>query len=132
VPGYHGISAIQKVYDRVVLEGKCLIWPGNKLPRGYGMVRDGKSMRTTHSVVFEHEHGPVPKSLEIDHLCSNPGCVNLEHLEAVSRQENMRRAVARRTHCRSGRHEITPENTYSRHGRRGQCRPCALESRRKK
>lgn len=41
--------------------------------------------------------GPIPEDCELDHLCGNgPGCYNPRHLEAVTHQENCRRA---RTLC---------------------------------
>lgn len=62
--------------------------------------------------------------MEIDHTCSNPPCVNPAHLEAVTHEENVRRAVERKTHCVNG-HEYTEANTY-RHpnGVWRDCRKC--------
>jgi hypothetical protein len=40
-------------------------------------------------------HGPVPEGMVVDHLCSQPSCVNPAHLEAVTQRENQRRKIAR-------------------------------------
>lgn len=79
----------------------------------------------------ELHKGPIPEGLVIDHLCRNRGCVNPDHLEAVTQRENILRgeglaaANARKTHCPKG-HPYSGENLYvvPSSGRR-QCRICA-------
>lgn len=40
---------------------------------------------------YSHFVGEIPKDYTIDHLCRQPRCVNPEHLEAVTAEENRRR-----------------------------------------
>jgi hypothetical protein len=82
----------------------------------------------------------LPDAIQLDHLCRNPPCCNLDHLEPVTPKVNTERSTARaatiarwaeRTHCKHG-HEYTPENTRldpqdSRH-----CRICDLAARDKR
>jgi hypothetical protein len=51
-----------------------------------------------HVAAWEAANGPVPKGHEIDHTCYVRMCVNLDHLECVTRTENRRRAAVRRWH----------------------------------
>jgi HNH endonuclease len=44
-----------------------------------------------HRAFYEMHRGPIPEGLVIDHRCRNRACVNPEHLEPVTRGENMRR-----------------------------------------
>ena len=89
-------------------ETPCVLW--DKLgSQGYGYVYvpgDGNDsrgrQRRAHVWLWEQAYGPVPAGLELDHLCNNPPCVRLDHLEAVSHAENCRRGAERRTHCRYG------------------------------
>lgn len=46
-----------------------------------------------HRFSFEFFNGPYPEGTETDHLCRNTLCVNPEHLEAVTHQENCRRRL---------------------------------------
>ena len=44
-----------------------------------------------HRFAWEFVNGTYPKGTETDHLCRNTICVNPDHLEAVTHQENCRR-----------------------------------------
>jgi len=71
----------------------CWTWTGSCAGSGYGhLCVDGK-WRGTHRISYEVHVGPIPAGLVIDHLCRNTLCCNPYHLEAVTHQENMRRAV---------------------------------------
>jgi hypothetical protein len=100
-------------------------------------------VQQTHRVAYRLMVGEIPTRKQLDHLCHTrartcPGgptclhrrCLRPDHLEPVSRRENIARgmgpaaAALRTNRCRSG-HEFTPENTYTRpHGSR-ECRTCA-------
>lgn len=113
----------------------CIEWVGAKDPRGYGREwwPAERRVRGAYQNAWERANGPVPDGLELDHLCMNPSCINTEHLQPVTHQENMRRAAAagllgggqrRKTACPQG-HPYSPENTYiPPAGGERQCRTC--------
>ena len=108
----------------------CLVWQGLLgLTGGYGRISVNDRDRYVHRVAWELANGPVPEGFELDHLCRNRACLNLDHLEIVTRRENVRRGVglaainARKTHCKRG-HEFTPENTYIDNRNIRYCRTC--------
>jgi hypothetical protein len=119
---------------RTVIDQKtgCWNWTGAKMKGGYGAVtfsRNGeKQTKLVHRVAYEMRRGPIPDGMTIDHLCRNPGCLNPDHLEAVTMAENIRRGTQgqyqrAKTHCRRG-HAYTPENTLIVRGGRN-CKTCA-------
>lgn len=103
-------------------ESGCWLWTGTRKPTGYGRMSANGQGTSAHRFSYEHHVGPIPDGLEIDHLCNEPACVNPDHLEPVTRAENLRRKTERHTHCRNG-HEFTASNTYVASGRR-YCREC--------
>lgn len=79
-------------------ETECWNWLLGKDSSGYGLTKivvDG--VRRTigaHRAVYQENKGPIPKGLELDHLCRNRKCVNPNHLEPVTDTENARRGDA--------------------------------------
>lgn len=74
----------------------CWEWQKVRNSKGYGkVVIDGKNFQA-HRKSYEHFVGPIPEGLEMDHLCSNPCCINPKHLEPVTQLENSNRAYDRR------------------------------------
>lgn len=56
---------------------------------------EGAKVRA-HVAAYRFFCGAIPEEHEIDHLCNNSRCVNPEHLEAVTSEENKSRAAERR------------------------------------
>lgn len=122
----------------------CWIWLGGRDRKGYGKFWYGATRRTSsgraHRFAVEFFRGPIPPGLEPDHLCRNTSCVNPDHLEVVTRRENLLRGNspvgvnARKLHCSYG-HPFTKENTHilrwKSNGKDRYCRSCRACNRRR-
>jgi hypothetical protein len=62
---------------------------------GYAQFHRSKNLYKAHRISYEWHKGKILAGLTVDHLCENKGCVNPEHLEAVTREENGRRHNAK-------------------------------------
>jgi hypothetical protein len=107
----------------------CWLWTGALSgSRKYGSFYYDGRMQKAHRVAYQIFVGPVPDGLDLDHLCRVPSCCNPDHLEPVTRSENLRRSPdmdrnSNKTHCCRG-HKFTAVNTIWRtQGWRG-CRAC--------
>ena len=133
---YLRVTAIDRFMASVLRVGACLVWQKH-LNNGYGTFHYGargmdRKMWFAHRWHWEHIRGPVPFGFDLDHLCRNRACVELTHLEVVTRKENVRRGTGMRngatyqsnkTHCPSG-HPYSTDNTMI--GTKGErkCRQC--------
>lgn len=59
---------------------------------GYCQKWNNGKLIPAHKFSYEQHKGRIPSGMEIDHLCKNVKCVNPEHLEAVTKLENIRRS----------------------------------------
>lgn len=117
----------------------CWLWGGaNDGREGYGNLRDDEGrLVKAHRISHQLFKGEIPIGHEIDHRCKFPCCVNPDHIEAVTRQENMRRAskiglkfggIANgrrqqaKTHCPQGHSYL--ENAYVNASGWRRCKVC--------
>lgn len=109
-------------------ENGCWEWTSYVNKRGYAQVWGYGKKLSVHRLSYERHKGPIPDGYDIDHLCRNRRCSNPDHLEAVTRKENIVRGLSGSmvTVCAQG-HDYSDENTYIKpNGTRG-CRTCKRE-----
>lgn len=121
----------------------CWLWAGSGDKGGYGGFRrssdNGGKWERAHRVSYRLFVGPIPEGKILDHLCRVRCCVNPNHLEPVTYQENAQRGEtginkASATHCPNG-HPYYGDNLYlSPNGKRGckKCRTLAAQKHREK
>jgi hypothetical protein len=123
-----------RLLDQSIRVGDCLVWQGYKIPSGYGIIHWRGRTWVCHRAMWTAKVGPIPTDDDwtIDHLCRNRACVNVEHMEVVTRIENSRRGgglelahakTRAATSCPNG-HEYTEENTRIRPNGGRICRTC--------
>lgn len=112
----------------------CWEWTGARNNTGYSVFRaDGRNV-TAHRFVYEWLVGPAPEDL--DHLCRNRACVRPDHLEPVSRRENLLRGGtltaqnAAKTHCPQGHPLVEPNLCGGMRGRK--CKTCKNKAERER
>lgn len=126
----------------------CWVWRAGLTGAGYGAFtlpgHGGKKQVGAHVWSYQNFVGEIPAGLELDHTCHDPAtcsggsacphrrCVNPEHLEPVTKRDNLLRGggVAaknyRKTHCHAG-HPLSGDNLYNYKNHRRVCRACQKE-----
>ena len=109
----------------------CWLWTGCVGSHGYAQVAVEAGTTIVHRILYEEKYGIIPEHLECDHLCRVRCCVNPDHLELVTRRENVRRGEApagkkmNQTHCQNG-HPLSGPNLLISKGRYGPNRRCRI------
>jgi hypothetical protein len=85
-------------------DGKgCIEFSGGKRKSGYGYAQFQGRQFLAHRLAFslnEMKHPDAFKGVVIRHKCDNPSCINVEHLEPGTTQDNMNDKLARGRHLR--------------------------------
>lgn len=106
----------------------CRLWTGST-SHGYAlMTLSAQKKGLVHRVVWELHHGSIPDELTVDHKCHRPACVNVSHLQLMSRADNTRTAPgtvakASRESCVHG-HPYDEPNTYRAKNGTRKCDTC--------
>ncbi len=87
----------------------------------YGVMGIGRSTQRAHRLAYEHFVGPIPEGHELHHKCGEPGCVNPDHLDPLTRDDHARAHVGET--CSEG-HPLSGDNLYLYRGKYRRCREC--------
>jgi hypothetical protein len=82
-------------------ETNCWNWVGCKTKGGYGASALNGIKMVAHRAMWRLLRGELPDGLDLDHLCRNRSCINPDHLEPVTRSENLKRGFEARG-CKNG------------------------------
>lgn len=120
---------------------QCRVPRGWVLSTGYREIRRQNRRQLMHRWVIAQigydQYGTPwlddPEQV-VMHECDNRGCIRYDHLRLGTRAENQADMAAKgrgrndqpadATHCRSGLHEWTDENTYTSPAGMRQCNAC--------
>ncbi len=108
----------------------CWLWEACTDTTGYGLIRVNGMLWKAHRLSYVmFVKGSLVPGLHIHHLCEVKSCVNPEHLEQVTPQQNTlasdtpARRNSLKTRCKYG-HAFTPENTLISSTGYRRCREC--------
>lgn len=102
-PGLKGGGRPTKIDFKVNKRG-CFIITSHKLDEdGYSEIQIRGKTKKIHRHVYEQCFGKIPKGLVIRHKCDEPSCINPEHLETGTHQDNVADMLERDRHAKGSR-----------------------------
>jgi hypothetical protein len=110
----------EDMLDRIDFHGPngCWLWGGPNF-KGYGRVCYAGRYASAHRWVYELCVEPIPDEMELDHICLNPPCCNPDHLEVVTKLENLSRKRPRQSRYEHpSLHKRVVSLLRCRHGKR--------------
>jgi HNH endonuclease len=81
----------ERFWEKVNKTDSCWLWIAAVTHDGYGRFKLNKTHVLSHRFAYEQIKGTIPKGMQLDHLCKIKHCLNPEHLEPVTPQENSKR-----------------------------------------
>lgn len=75
--------------DKITSDKGCWLWLGGKDKSGYGQFNFYGRTKRTHRFSYMIFKGEIAKDKQIRHKCDNPSCVNPDHLDIGTQQDNM-------------------------------------------
>lgn len=123
------MSYDERFWSKVDASGPCWEWTAGVGVGGYGRfalsrLNDKTRCVYAHRYSYELLVGEIPEGLVIDHLCRNRKCVNPDHLEPVTQQENVLRGNG--VTATNAKKDRCPKNHPYAEGRR-RCLECDRE-----
>lgn len=129
MPSKVNLSAAEHLQLSKADPGQCWPWHGQTDVRGYGHASLPTGRDYAHRYAYRELVGELDEGMTVDHLCRVRSCVNPDHLEQVTRGENLRRAVGYRRpqKKRLGRCEHGDSDVYYDPKEKRVCRICRRE-----
>lgn len=127
---------VSRFWAKVDKSEACWLWTASVGNHGYGQMGARGTVMLAHRISYLLAHGSIPDGFTVDHICHNKRCVNPAHLEAVTLEENVKRAWAagRYGHspdvCAHG-HPRTPDNWRRKADGSHYCRVCHRDRQRR-
>jgi len=92
---YNSIEELpDRFWNKIEKTDSCWLWKGS-LWDGYGRYAINRKLYLVHRMAYAVLKQKLGDNTQIDHLCRVKTCVNPDHLEEVSKKENIRRGISR-------------------------------------
>lgn len=106
-PSSQGLTLEQRFWAKVQKTESCWLWTASTNSHGYGRIRVNGRYRLAHRLAWEMMTGPISDSMELDHRCGNPSCVNPDHLRVTTRSQNLQHRTGNQRNNTSGVRGVT-------------------------
>lgn len=113
-----------KLLAETIPVGTCLVNLRRNPSQQYPTLKVNGKMEGGHRIVWQAANGPIPDGMVIHHVCERQRCLNIEHLEMLTRNAHSLHHQPKRERC--AKHDRLYDRTNPRGD--GVCRLCAREA----
>jgi hypothetical protein len=119
----NGSSDLERLlfYGWTVQSNGCWTWNGQRIRSDYGrIIALGGKAKFAHRAAYEVWVGPIPDGKILRHKCDNPPCINPEHLDVGTYQDNSNDMINRKRWSGNGhitQHDADTIRVYLSAGR---------------
>jgi len=82
-------AAFSRLKKRISKRGECWIWQGAIDTNGYGCIRVGDKVISTHRLAYLAVHGPIPRGKVVRHSCDVTDCCCPKHVLCGDHEDNV-------------------------------------------
>jgi hypothetical protein len=105
-PGKKGGQRTKKIDFEVIRD--CFVLTSHKVNvDGYAEIMINRRAKKIHRHIYEQCFGEIPAGLVIRHKCDNPSCINPEHLEVGTIQDNVADMISRNRQAKGSKKPIS-------------------------
>jgi DNA-binding transcriptional regulator YiaG len=94
----------QRFLSKIEKTDTCWNWTAGLFTNGYGQFNINNYPILSHRFAYELWVNPIPDGLVVRHKCDNRKCVNPNHLETGTQQDNMDDKVKRNRQSKGEKH----------------------------
>lgn len=129
-------DTLERFHSKYKFVGDCWLWTSTKNWKGYGRIHIKIKKKSyfspqAHRLSYIIYKGTIPNKMTVHHKCHNKACVNPDHLEIKTNDENRLEGNcwsaknARKTKCING-HNFSGNNLYTYYRNKSKRRGCKI------
>lgn len=103
----------ERFWSKVNKTDTCWLWTASCFDGGYGSFSVNSNNIGAHRYSYTLHKGEIAEGLCVRHTCDEPHCVNPDHLELGTQQENMNDKIQRNRQAKgikNGRAKLTEDD----------------------
>lgn len=129
---------IEVFFSHILSLDGCWQWGGYVQNAGYASFSTSRETILAHRWSYRYFVGKIKAKMTLDHLCRNKLCVNPDHLEQITRTQNIQRAglagvalhESKKLYCSKGHsyqeHGVRYKNGHTAYGTPKYARRCTV------
>jgi len=83
------LQLIKKINQNITIENDCHLWQKGLNTDGYAKTYFNNKTIAVHRFIYFYNNPNKNKAKAVHHICGNRNCINLQHLQLISHNQNL-------------------------------------------